>query len=85
MKSDELMHVVELLEAGRWEEAHVLVDAESSGIGAWLHGIVHTIEGDASNAAYWYRAARRPFPGLSAVTAELAAARRALSAISDDR
>jgi hypothetical protein len=83
MKSGELKRVVDLLDDGRWEEAHVIVDAESSGIGAWLHGIVHMLEGDAGNAAYWYRAAGRRFPGISAVKAEIAAARGEVSAMPD--
>ena len=43
---------------------------------AWLHGIVHTIEGDLDNARSWYRKAKRAFPGKDAVQAEIAAARR---------
>lgn len=78
MKPNEVSHILDLLDAGRWQEAHVLVDDESSGIGAWLHGIVHMLEGDASNAAYWYRAAKRSFPGLGAVKAEIAAARASI-------
>jgi hypothetical protein len=45
-------------------------------LAAWLHGIVHTLEGDLDNAQYWYRKADRPFPGAGAVQSEIAAARR---------
>ena len=38
-----------------------------SELAAWLHGIVHTLEGDLENARYWYRRARRAFPGPEAV------------------
>jgi hypothetical protein len=45
-------------------------------VAAWLHGIVHTLEGDLDNARYWYRRAGRDFPGRDAVQQEIAAARR---------
>jgi hypothetical protein len=69
---------VTLLESGSWQEAHLIVQDQRSELAAWLHGIVHTIEGDLENARYWYRRARRAFPGPEAVAAEIAAARRAL-------
>ena len=28
---------------------------------AWLHGIVHVLEGDLDNARYWYKRAKRTF------------------------
>jgi hypothetical protein len=79
-RPDVLTRAVEHLEAGRWQAAHEIVQAESSDLAAWLHGIVHTLEGDLDNARYWYRRVRRPFPGPDAVQQEIAAARRALDA-----
>ncbi len=38
-----------------------------------MHGIVHIVEGDESNARYWYRRAGRDFPGMHAAEAEMAA------------
>jgi hypothetical protein len=55
------------------------VQQESSTLAAWLHGIVHILEGDLDNARYWYRRADRPFPGAAAVRDEIAAARRAVT------
>ena len=52
----------------------------STALAAWLHGIVHTLEGDLDNARYWYTRAGRPFAGPGAVRDELAAARQALGA-----
>jgi hypothetical protein len=66
------------LAAGEWEKAHDLVQGDESTLAAWLHGIVHTIEGDLDNARYWYRKAERRFPGPDAVTAEIEAARARL-------
>ena len=61
--------------AGAWQDAHGIVQAEDSPLAAWLHGIVHTLEGDLENARYWYRKANRAFPGPEAVQGEIAAAR----------
>jgi hypothetical protein len=55
------------------------VQGASSSLAAWLHGIVHTLEGDLDNARYWYRRAQRTFPGPEAVKEEIGAARRALA------
>jgi hypothetical protein len=76
--ADALARAVEHLEKGAWQRAHVIVQPEDSPLAAWLHGIVHTLEGDLENARYWYRRAGRPFAGKDAVQDEIAAARRAL-------
>jgi hypothetical protein len=75
----DLTRAVEHLEAGAWQAAHEIVQKEASELAAWLHGIVHTLEGDLDNARYWYRKVGRPFPGPDAVREEIAAARRRLS------
>ena len=73
---DDLGQAVKLLEAGSWQQAHEIVQKHESTIAAWLHGIVHTQEGDLKNAQYWYRKAKRDFRGADAMRDELAAARR---------
>lgn len=70
-----LARALELLADGSWSEAHEIVQKVESPLAAWLHGIVHTLEGDLDNAKYWYRKAHRAFPGPEAVQAEIAAAR----------
>jgi hypothetical protein len=70
---------LDLLDQGDWQAAHVIVQEAKSELAAWLHGIVHTLEGDLDNARYWYRRAGREFPGADHVAAELAAARRSLA------
>ena len=74
-----LANALDLLADGRWQQAHEIVQKEKSVLAAWLHGIVHTLEGDLDNARYWYRQAERDFPGPAAVQDEIAAARRAMS------
>jgi hypothetical protein len=73
-----LARALDLLEAGEWQRAHEIVQPVDSPLAAWLHGIVHTLEGDLGNARYWYRRAGRAFPGREAVREEIAAARAAL-------
>ena len=75
-----LARAVELLAAGDWQRAHEIVQAETSELAAWLHGIVHTLEGDLDNARYWYRKASREFPGPDNVRDEITAAARHVSA-----
>ena len=75
-----LSRAVELLAAGQWQPAHEIVQKDTSPLAAWLHGIVHILEGDLKNAQGWYRRADRAFPGAEAVQSEIAAARQAVEA-----
>ena len=45
---------------GDWEGAHTVAQDIESADGAWIHAYLHRKEGDASNAAYWYRRAGKP-------------------------
>ena len=78
--TEALSKALEFLEAGAWQQAHEIVQGEKSNVAAWLHGIVHTLEGDLDNARYWYGQAHRAFPGRDAMQEEIAAARRKASA-----
>jgi len=44
---------------GDWDKAHTLVQGDGGGEAAWVHAHLHRVEGDQSNAAYWYRRAGR--------------------------
>ena len=74
MAGGSLVQALEHLEKGSWQEAHIIVQEDKSELAAWLHGIVHLLEGDLSNAQGWYRRANRPFPGAEAVKSEIVAA-----------
>lgn len=78
--SDPLVRALEHLSAGAWQEAHKIVQPDKSALAAWLHGIVHILEGDLENARGWYKRADRPFPRPETVQDEIAEARRALAA-----
>ena len=45
---------------GDWDKAHECAQAQDDRDGAWLHAYLHRKEGDAENAAYWYRRAGKP-------------------------
>jgi hypothetical protein len=70
-----LRRALDLLAGGDWQQAHTIVQEHKTPLAAWLHGIVHTLEGDLDNAQYWYRKADRVFRGVGAVQEEIAAAR----------
>jgi hypothetical protein len=48
------------IKKGEWDRAHEIVMNDDSGDAAWVHALLHRIEGDQSNAGYWYRQARKP-------------------------
>jgi hypothetical protein len=80
MSKGDLATALEHLAAGEWQRAHEIVQEDKSALAAWMHGIVHTLEGDLDNAQYWYRKAKREFPGPGAVKQEIDAARERLGA-----
>jgi hypothetical protein len=57
---DKLRAAVEHALGGDWQAAHVIVqDYEDDPTAAWIHAVVHRMEGDLANAGYWYRRCRR--------------------------
>ena len=63
---------------GDWAAAHGTVDDLETTTAARVHAYIHRKEGDLDNARYWYRRAKRAFPGPEAVEHEIAEARRTL-------
>lgn len=64
--SDQITQALDLLKAGdfavglQWQRAHDLCQGhEGEADFDWIHALVHRIEGDDANAAYWYRRAGR--------------------------
>jgi hypothetical protein len=45
---------------GQWVRAHEVAQADGSREGAWIHAYLHRVEGDTSNADYWYQRAGHP-------------------------
>lgn len=50
---------------GDWERAHELAQSDPSQEGSWVHAYLHRVEGDLSNAGYWYRLAGKEKPDSS--------------------
>lgn len=74
-----LLEAVEQALAGDWQAAHRIVqDHESDSLAAWIHGVVHRMEGDLGNARYWYRRCRREMREGVSTDAELREIRSAL-------
>lgn len=64
MSKAELQKSLDLLRSGNlkagleMDKAHEICQAhEGSSMFDWIHALVHRIEGDDANAAYWYRRA----------------------------
>ena len=58
--NDDLLRAVELALAGEWDAAHELVQQyEDNATAAWIHAVLHKLEGDLANSRYWYRRADR--------------------------
>lgn len=55
----ELLNAIEHALQNRWEESHSIVQQHEDMTAAWIHAVLHKIEGDESNSLYWYRRAGR--------------------------
>ena len=77
----ELLQAVEFALAGKWDAAHGIVQQyDGDATAAWIHAVIHKIEGDPGNSRYWYRHAGKldhvndePTAELAAIKAELLA------------
>jgi hypothetical protein len=78
--NDELLQAAELALAGKWDAAHQLVQQyQDDATAAWIHAVLHKIEGDLGNARYWYRRAGRLDRVADEPRAEFAAIRTELN------
>ena len=75
---EELLQAVELALAGKWDAAHEVVQQYEDNTAAWIHAVLHKLEGDLGNARYWYpragrldRVADEPRAELANIQAEL--------------
>jgi len=77
----DLRKAVDQALAGDWPAAHEVAQRhEDDETACWLHAVVHRIEGDRSNASYWYRRCGRSFPESLATSDELHQIRASLDA-----
>jgi hypothetical protein len=54
-----------LMAEGDWDGAHQLIQQHNDALACQIHGYLHRIEGDLSNAAYWYHRASMEIPANS--------------------
>lgn len=62
MSADAHSAALDQLAADDWDAAHRIIQEESDRLACLIHGLLHRIEGDESNAAYWYRQAGEDLP-----------------------
>jgi hypothetical protein len=67
----QLLGAVERALDGDWGSAHRIVQEIDDPVAAWIHAVVHRMEGDVSNARYWYRRCGRQLREDVPTTAEL--------------
>ena len=48
------------LKKGDWEKSHNIAQDIHDDHGAWIDALLHLVEGDLSNARYWFAEAGRP-------------------------
>jgi hypothetical protein len=57
---DDLVKAIDLAAKGQWDKAHRIVQQyEDDPTAAWIHAVLHKIEGDLDNSRYWYRRAEK--------------------------
>ena len=79
MSSSDHRQALDLAKEGEWDEAHRLVQNHGDPMSCAIHGYLHRVEGDESNAGYWYHRA-----GKAAVTGSLDEEWQALDAQLDE-
>ena len=79
MLNEELLKSIELALADEWDAAHGIVqNYESDNTAAWIHAVLHKIEGDSGNSRFWYRRAGKLEHFSDEPSAELTEIRRRL-------
>jgi len=74
-----LLEAVERALGGDWQAAHRIVQGhDENAVAAWIHAVVHRMEGDLGNALYWYRRCGRSLREDVSTDAELREIKAAL-------
>ena len=56
---------------GDWDKAHHIAQTIDTELGSLIHAYLHRVEGDLSNADYWYKRAGKPqFQGSTEAEAD---------------
>ncbi len=73
---ENLLKAIDLALSGEWKAAHELVQQYEHTTAAWIHAVLHKIEGDQDNSRYWYRRAGKLEHASDEPKAELAEIRK---------
>jgi len=72
-----LLQALDLALSGQWDAAHKIVQQyEADTTAAWIHAVLHKIEGDQDNSRYWYHRAGKLQHASDEPKAELAEIRK---------
>ena len=74
-----LLDAVDRALAGDWAAAHAVVQDIDDPTAAWIHAVVHRMEGDLENARYWYGRCGRTLRDGVSTDAELREIRATLA------
>jgi hypothetical protein len=79
LSKTQLADAIEHALAGRWNEAHQIVQQdEQAELSCWIHAVLHRQDGDLPNAQYWYARCKRRLRKSVAPQDELQEIRAAL-------
>jgi len=56
------IEVLNYAKVGEWDKAHQLIQSHSDQMSCLIHAYLHRVEGDLSNANYWYARAEFTMP-----------------------
>jgi hypothetical protein len=77
--NEELLRAIDLALTNHWDAAHRIVqNYDDDPTAAWIHAVLHKIEGDLDNSRYWYRQAGKMQCVGQEPTAELGAIKASL-------
>jgi hypothetical protein len=79
MQTD-LLKAIDLALSNAWNAAHETVQRYEDTTAAWIHAVLHKIEGDMNNSRYWYRRAGKMEHVSDEPKAELVEIRKGLAA-----
>ena len=75
-----ILQAIDLALTGQWDAAHQIVQQYEDTTSAWIHAVLHKIEGDQDNSQYWYRRAGKMEHFPDEPKTELAEIRREVAA-----
>jgi hypothetical protein len=55
---------LDLAQAGKWDQAHEIVQSHSDSLSCLIHAYIHRVEGDLDNAKHWYGQAGSTMPDV---------------------